>query len=598
MEPSCRNVIPNHLHHRGSQKAIRMLQMSSRTTSSVISAPVFSRETGTSSAALRGQPLLKSLQDTKIIDLSASPMILKPTAEERLHPRLSTTPVNTSNRLTVLLSNYTSPPPSIIANGRHCPAPISSCDDPISSHRDRQSLRIDHPRVPSARRSVQTTEPANLPDDSRCPQPSTNPTRTEESLEHSMCFSTNDARVTSIVTTSDGAYCIAGFSTGVIRLFDLTCTGRADPEDRFGFLIGRLTESRQAVHLHLELSYSGDCCHLFAGVSQGSTTVLVIDIGLFRDTHRRSGFITLAGIGLQVFSHSDARLRGMTSVCAAYAPQCHGANSSNAAVKTYTAVHRLITGKGFQSYHIWEVCLEARRTGTTTMTCSSSQELTSGGGSLSYSSTWRHLYQGSINGPKMDFAHFVTPFHSHRTHASDAAGDGGILAVVGDFQKDLRPVCLQRSSTDDGWISATGKSSRMKGSSLTQTASSDGMIMFGGKNELVVSFYCPLACSEPMEDSSADDCYHQSSARSSSCTSAVRLVGRSVFSITDFLVDAAAAARPSSRRSSRHMREINYIHCTRDGSYALVQCSDNAVLLFRYLRSYPSPQLTITSDVC
>lgn len=404
-----------------------------------------------------------------------------------------------------------------------------------------------------------------------------------------MCFSTNDARVTSIVTTSDGAYCIAGFSTGVIRLFDLTCTGRADPEDRFGFLIGRLTESRQAVHLHLELSYSGDCCHLFAGVSQGSTTVLAIDIGLFRDAHRRRGFITLAGVGLQVFSHSDARLRGMTSVCAAYAPQCHGAHSSSAAVKIYTAVHRLITGKGFQSYHIWEVCLEARRTGTTTTTCSSSQQLTSGGGSLSYSSTWRHLYQGSINGPKMDFAHFITPFHSH---AFDAAGDGGILALLGDFQKDLRPVCLQSSSTDDRWISAACKSSRIKGSSLTQTASSDGMIMFGGKNELVVSFYCPLSCSELMEESketSADDCHHQSSARSSSCTSAVRLVGRSVFSITDFLVDVASGARPPFRRSSRHMREISYIHCTRDGSYASVQCSDNAVLLFRYLRSDPSP---------
>lgn len=586
MESSCRNVIPNHLqHHRGSQKAIRMLQMSNRATSSAVAVPAFNRGTGTTvvtaaaAVALRGQqPLLRSLHDSKIIDLSASPMILKPTAKESLHP--STTPLHTLHRLTALVSNYTSPPPSIITSGRHCHAPISSGDNPISSHRDRQSLRSEHPRRPPARCSAQPTEPVSLPDDSRSAQPSTNSTRTGESLEHSMCFSINDARVTSIVTTSDGAYCIAGFSTGVIRLFDLTCTGRADPEDRFGFPIGRLTASRHAVHLHLELSYSGDCCHLFAGVSQGSTTVLVIDIGLFRDAHRRRGFITLAGVGLKVFSHSDARLKGMTSVCAVSEGsdvlQYHGAHSSSAAVKTYAAVHRLITGKGFCSYHIWEVCLEA----ITSSSSSQQQQLSSGGGSLSYSSTWRHLYQGSISGPMMDFAHFVTPYHSHRAHASDAAGDGGILAVVGDFQKDLRPVCLQRSSTYDGWISgAASKSGRLKGSSLTKAASSDGMILFGGKYELVVSFYCPLVCSEPGVE---DDCYHQSSsARSSNRASAVRLIGRSVFSITDFLVDATAAARPPSRRSSRHMREISYIHCTRDGSYALVHCSDNAVLLFR-----------------
>jgi len=312
---------------------------------------------------------------------------------------------------------------------------------------------------------------------------------------------------------------------------------------------------------------------LFAGLSQGSTTVLVIDIGLFRDVHRRRGFITLAGVGLKEFSYSDVRLKGMTSVCAVHKGCQHGTNGSDstADVKTFAAVYRLITGKGFCSYHIWEVCLEARCIGTV-----SSPQLTSGGGLLlSYTSNWRHLYQGSINGPMMDFANFVSPIHSHRAQTDRIRGgadDHDIFAVVGDFQKDLRPICLQRSSNE--WISAAGKSSRLKGSTHTLAASSDGMILFGGKYELIVSCYCPLAWFEDVRGSSSDDC----------CSSSIhpgvaRLIGRSVFSISDFLVDAPAT-RPS-RRSSRHMREISAIHCTRDGSYALVQCSDNAVLLFR-----------------
>lgn len=65
----------------------------------------------------------------------------------------------------------------------------------------------------------------------------------------SMCFSLGDGKVTSIVTTSDGAYCIAGFSSGAIKLFDLTKEGNMDAEDRFGYRIGFIESQRGSVQV-------------------------------------------------------------------------------------------------------------------------------------------------------------------------------------------------------------------------------------------------------------------------------------------------------------------------------------------------------------
>lgn len=65
----------------------------------------------------------------------------------------------------------------------------------------------------------------------------------------SMCFSLGDGKVTSIVATTDGAYCIAGFSSGAIRLFDLTNEGNMDAEDRFGYRIGFIESQRGSVQV-------------------------------------------------------------------------------------------------------------------------------------------------------------------------------------------------------------------------------------------------------------------------------------------------------------------------------------------------------------
>ena len=74
--------------------------------------------------------------------------------------------------------------------------------------------------------------------------------REEDETRSNMCFSLCEGKVTSVVATSDGAYCIAGFATGAIRLFDLTKDGNMDPEDRFGYQIGNIESSRGSVQVY------------------------------------------------------------------------------------------------------------------------------------------------------------------------------------------------------------------------------------------------------------------------------------------------------------------------------------------------------------
>lgn len=44
-----------------------------------------------------------------------------------------------------------------------------------------------------------------------------------------------------------------------------------------------------------------------------------------------------------------------------------------------------------------------------------------------------------------------------------------------------------------------------------------------------------------------------------------------------------------SRRGGRHLRQIVELKCTPDGQYAIILCSDNAVVLYRYLRRMKLP---------
>lgn len=75
----------------------------------------------------------------------------------------------------------------------------------------------------------------------------------DDETRNSMCFSFSDGKVTALVATADGAYCIAAFSSGAIRLFDLTRGGNTDPEDRFGYQIGFIETTRGSVQVRLRM---------------------------------------------------------------------------------------------------------------------------------------------------------------------------------------------------------------------------------------------------------------------------------------------------------------------------------------------------------
>lgn len=316
----------------------------------------------------------------------------------------------------------------------------------------------------------------------------------------------------------------------------------------------------------------------------------------------------MAGGGVQSLAHSDARLKGLTALCttSATAPrrsmprsqQSHSqqeASTGAEAAKGYRATYRMITGRGFGAFHVWEVTLEARELSSMAGSPAVSTAA-SGGASMSYTQKWTHLFQGAVNGPTMSFAQFVRPL-LHAPAVSTGTTDGTLSlwgqcqqrallenslsssahskvealathVLSSDTHKDLRLVSLtptppeqsteaaSTATTSLTSLTSIGKPSPVKDTTGTFAASEDGCILFGGKYEFMVSFL----------DTSAG---HNASST---------IAFRAVFSLSDFM---SGAVGRSTKKSSRHLREISDIWCTPDGAYALILCTDNAVLLYR-----------------
>lgn len=375
--------------------------------------------------------------------------------------------------------------------------------------------------------------------------------------------------------------------------------------------------------------------------------------------HKKRGFISVAGGGVQVLSHSDARLKGLTSLstvsCVRPVAQRLPGNSQEAAASNvsanasghvtfsdrpesaedrgYTASYRMITGAGFGNYHIWEVKLEARPM-LGVLGSPAGNGASSGGGhnGLSYTQKWNHLFQGAVNGPTMNFAHFIdfsaasAPISATPGSASNAtlslwgqcqqrallepelsarAGkpsrpQQSIDLIVSDTHKDLRLInLLPTASETDGrrGLSSGAKPQNLKDTTCTYAASQDGTVLFGGKYELIVTVLAqagttatapPSALHSPR--TSAEDTVpaHGAAEVSApvatpalpSASPAVTFAFRAVFSLNDF---ASGAIGRSNKKASRHLREISGVWCTPDGCYAIILCTDNAVLLYRYI---------------
>ena len=333
---------------------------------------------------------------------------------------------------------------------------------------------------------------------------------------------------------------------------------------------------------------------------------------------------------MQVLTHSDARLKGMTALTTVSATspprmysrsqQSHNNESSQAsaesetASKGYCATYKMITGRGFGAFHLWEVTLEARPvSGVLGSPGASNNNSSSGGGAnsnatnanMSYTQKWVHLFQGAVNGPTLSFAALVRPMlfaptpgtetstatlslwgHCQQrlsaaaasTGSASASSDGAVATVqvlVSDTHKDLRltgltpspspaedpsdPSLLAVPSGAGAALTTVGKPIPLKDSIGTYAASADGCILFGGKYELVVSF---LDASTAGANGNASPSF----------------AFRAIFSLSDFV---SGAVGRSTKKTSRHLREISEIWCTPDGAYALILCTDNAVLLYR-----------------
>lgn len=320
----------------------------------------------------------------------------------------------------------------------------------------------------------------------------------------------------------------------------------------------------------------------------------------------------MAGGGVQTLTHSDGRLKGLAALStvstARPGSQEGGAESllvveEAASSKGYVATYRLITGRGFGHFHLWEVTLDARAGASHLGSPAGASSIgIAGSTGLTYRQTWRHLYQGTINGPTLGFAHFVERVSPNV--ASSAAGGtlslweqcqqralldqnrGGSVAgalelMVSERQKDLRLVALSGSVAGAGSgdsALAASKPQPLKDTVGMYACSRDGLILFGGQYELVVMVL------ESVQRSTgsawgAGSTMAGTGGGDGDDSAVPRIASRTAFSLSDF---APGVVGRSSKKTSRHLREISDVWCTPDGAYAVILCTDNAVLLYRY----------------
>jgi hypothetical protein len=311
-----------------------------------------------------------------------------------------------------------------------------------------------------------------------------------------------------------------------------------------------------------------------------------------------------------VLHHSDSRLKGLASLSTVSAvpaasahrgsePPTGSQEAQNLAAEAvapsrgYAVTYRMVTGIGFCSYHVWEVNIDARAaSGQMSSPLSNSSAGSLGSSALLYKQGWRHLFQGSVNGPTMGFAHFVTTSPSWGADAAAEASTGRLSLwekcqqraeldraartaparpllelVTSDKHKDLRAVALSINSdgTEAGHLVTASKPSALKDTTGTYACSRDGRVLFGGQYELIVSVL-EFGSGSPSAGSDGD------------IAASLRISYRAVFSLSDF---APGVVGPSSKKSTRHLREISDVRCTPDGCYALILCTDSAVLLYR-----------------
>jgi hypothetical protein len=281
----------------------------------------------------------------------------------------------------------------------------------------------------------------------------------------------------------------------------------------------------------------------------------------------------------------------------------------------YVATYRLLCGKGFGIFSIWE---------TTLMAQFSKPNIQKDDDILDFSDNWVIITQVNSSSPILKFGCFLTSSFSEANHqlnlwrslsdqnlenSQDTSMYGeNILSSFDDpgensnissnyqtkrflsvdtssiqpssqyevlFQpagKDFRTVVISRYTEDKlNPAIIQNKSKIVRGCgkftsfSNIRAASQDGSVLFGGDDYLIICKYIPSIHNSDKDYN--DNIYTH------------ELMG-SVAAYETFSLQSLCNTTENSKKS-RHLRVIESITCTPDGSYAIIVCSDNTCLLYR-----------------
>lgn len=188
----------------------------------------------------------------------------------------------------------------------------------------------------------------------------------------------------------------------------------------------------------------------------------------------RSDPSLLSGGHIKLFSKSDSRLRGFTALTTMeYAADNNGCDA--AGLPFYRARYRLICGKGFGSFTVWEVVLSYLP----------GLSIVDEG---RYTDSWEVLGSGSVGSPVLQFGCFSRPHQGAQVEALILGAEKPFLKAF-SFSSAVSAAPAEGSEAFAGSMSAgrsvkppcnNGLPCRVLG------ASSDGRWVFGGLDELIV----------------------------------------------------------------------------------------------------------------
>lgn len=421
---------------------------------------------------------------------------------------------------------------------------------------------------------------------------------------NSICFNTFDGKVASIEFTPNGSFLIVVFYSGLVKVFDLELetdnnnrnsliSNSLDDDDRQGVLLTRLRSTAAMVFSTPALSKlvgnvtQENGSHIFIGMKTSCTCLAILDVASIRLSKIKNGFLSSIDDGIKLFYYYDSRIKGLIDVSTLsfryltededFVDLTNSTSNANIAISSnnttvassssisflsnldfrdYSCRYRMITGACLSSVNVWDVEITTRYNKQT--------------GEPTYSDEWIFLTTFNTNGISLNFGSISNHYsHLNYFYQSDLPDS---LVTINQYGTNynfnsISEIfnCSNEKDVKSNLISSSGepisKPVVLKDSSTFFTTSLNGLLIFGGKSEFIV--------------------YHYHSNYLSNEDLGKGIVYREVYSLNDFGVEGGKVGKNNiQRRGGRHLRQIESIHPTNDGNFALIICSDNSILLY------------------